>query len=55
VKYDSSFKVRCAGDLAAAIRAAATARNIKSSDWLREAAMTALLLDRAAEEQTHAD
>jgi len=49
VNYDASFKVRCHGDLAAAIRAASAARNMKSSDWLRDAVMTALLLDQAAE------
>jgi hypothetical protein len=45
IKFAATLRVRCTPALASAVQAAARARGLKTSDWLRDAAQTILCLD----------
>jgi predicted HicB family RNase H-like nuclease len=45
IKFTGELRVRCTPALAQAVEAAARARGVRLSDWLRGAAETSLCLD----------
>jgi hypothetical protein len=45
IKFAATLRVRCTPQMASAVQAAARARNLKTSDWIRDATETILALD----------
>jgi hypothetical protein len=45
IRFTDELRVRCSPQMANAVHAAAKARGIRISDWIREAASTCLCLD----------